>query len=255
MPLGSSALTSDRPRRGPYKPWYGVAAACLVIASVIVVWGISRVSGSGSGSTEGPPSVSGTATSTAASAPSTVSQPATTESFPASWQPVGPGEITGFRAEHDGRSFIDAAASGVATYGMSSSCDVPDYPCYVPPSLSQVARMDVGAVPSVPGSNTCYITGHSNWRSPNDPEVGVFSALQTTQVGDTYVITTTKGVFTYSVTRTISSLPFDQLRSNVDIKTVRPYTCVVISCHIDGRGYSGNFVAFATLTASKPNES
>ncbi len=182
----------------------------------------------------------------------TPSQTANTQSAPASIQPVAPGEITAFRAERDDQAFIDAASSGVATYGESTACDVPDYPCYVPPSLDKVARMDVGAVPSVPGSNTCYITGHSNWRHPQDQAVGVFSELQTTEVGDTFIVTTTEGVFVYTVTRTIPNLPFDQLRSNLDIKAVRPDTCVVISCHIDGRGYSGNFVAFATLTASRP---
>lgn len=160
--------------------------------------------------------------------------------------------MTAFRAERDGRAYIDAGSSGVATYGLSPDCDVPQFPCYVPPSLDKVARMDVGSVPSVPSTNTCYITGHSNWRHPQDQSLGVFSELQSAQSGDTFVVTTTKGVFTYTVTRTLTSLPFDQLRSNVDIKTVSPNTCVVISCHIAGQGYSGNFVAFATLNASRP---
>ncbi len=248
-----SALEPDRPRRPRSTPWYGIVAAGLIVVTAIVAWGVTTILdlGSRSNDVSSPASV---ASSRANAAPPALrpSQTPNTESGPVSIQPVAPGEITAFRAERDGQAFIDAASSGVATYGKSPACDVPDYPCYIPPSLDKVARMDVGAVPSVPGSNTCYITGHSNWRSPQDQKVGVFSELQTTQVGDTFVVTTTKGVFVYTVTRTTPNLPFDQLRSNLDIKAVRPDTCVVISCHIDGRGYSGNFVAFAALTASKP---
>ncbi len=190
-----------------------------------------------------------------AASTASLSQVPAPQPAPGSVQAVAPGEVTAFRAERDGRAFIDAASSGVATYGPSPACDVPEYPCYVPPVLDKVARMDVGTVPSVPSTNTCYITGHSNWRQPDDAHVGVFSKLQSTQVGDTFVVTTTEGVFSYTVTKTIPSLPFDQLRNDLDIKSVRPNTCVVISCHIDGRGYSGNFVAFATLTASKARAS
>lgn len=252
----SSAPEPDGPRPPRSTLRYGIAAAFVVVLviglTVIVARARPTLIDGGSGSGEVPPAASVAPGSAMAPPAPTADEANATPSTLESVQPVAPGEITSFQAERDGRAFIDALSSGVATYGRSPACDVPEYPCYIPPALDKVARMDVGAVPSVPSSNTCYITGHSNWRSPQDPHAGVFSELQQTRVGDTFVVTTTSGVFVYAVTQTIDSLPFDELRSNADIKSVRPNTCVVISCHIDGRGYSGNFVAFATLTASRP---
>ncbi len=192
--------------------------------------------------------------------PATTSPPTTTPvppsgtgSRPTSIQAVPRGELTGFRVERAGARLIDAGSSGLARYNTSERCEVPGQPCYDAPTLDQVARIDLGAAPTVPGTETTFVTGHSNRFHPDDPARGVFSRLQEVRTGDTLVLTTTAGVFTYAVTQVLS-VPFDRLTSTDEVVRVRPDTVVAISCVIapDRASYLGNYVVVGTLRESAP---
>ena len=168
-------------------------------------------------------------------------------------QPVASGELVAFRAEHDGTTIVDAQSSGLARYNTSESCEVPGQPCYDAPTFDKVARIDLGASPQVPGTDTTFVAGHSNRYHPDDPKRGVFSRLQDVRTGDTVVLTTTKGVFTYTVT-TVLSVPFDKLTTTDEVVRVRADTVVAISCVVapDRGSYLGNYVVVGTLRASAP---
>ena len=105
---------------------------------------------------------------------------------------------------------------------------MPGQPCYDAPTFDKVARIDLGAPPTVPGRETTFITGHSNRYHPDDPQRGVFTRLQNVRTGDTLVLTTTKGVFVYAVT-TVLTVPFDRLTSTDEVVRVRADTVVAIS--------------------------
>jgi Sortase domain len=167
--------------------------------------------------------------------------------------PVPSGELVAFRAEHDGTTIIDAQSSGLALYNTSESCEVPGQPCYDAPTFDKIARIDLGAPPQVPGTDTTFVTGHSNRYHPDDPKHGVFSRLQDVRTGDTLVLTTTKGVFTYAV-NTVLTVPFDKLTTTDEVVRVRPDTVVAISCVVapDRASYLGNYVVVGTLEASAP---
>jgi hypothetical protein len=169
-------------------------------------------------------------------------------------KPVGTGELTHFQALRGTTTIVDAASSGLARYGTSASCEVPAEPCYSAPYLDKVARIDLGAPPTVPGAQTTFVTGHANRFHPHDPSRGVFTRLQEVRKGDTLVLTTTRGRFVYVVTDALA-VPFDKLTSNPAVVTVRPDTVVAISCVIppDRRSYAGNYVVVGTLTASNPS--
>ena len=199
---------------------------------------------------------SGAADQTTSASPPSQLDPATAPALglPAAAKPVPRGELVAFRALRGSAVLIDAASSGLARYANSPSCEVPGQPCYDAPFLDKVARIDVGAPPEVPGTQTTFITGHSNRYRPDDPTHGVFSHLQDVRVGDQLVLTTTRGVFVYRVTKAFS-VPFDQLTSNPDVVTVRKDTVVAISCVIsrDQSSYVGNYVVVAALASSNPN--
>jgi LPXTG-site transpeptidase (sortase) family protein len=165
--------------------------------------------------------------------------------------PVPGAELVRLRVFRPGNVLIDAESSGLARYSTSTSCEVPAQPCYDAPFLDKVARIELGAPPEVPGTQTTFITGHSNRYRPDDPARGVFSHLQDVRTGDVLVLTTTTGIFTYSVTKTLS-VPFDQLTTNPDVVSIRKDTVVAISCVIapDLRSYLGNFVVVGTLRGS-----
>ncbi len=152
-----------------------------------------------------------------------------------------------------GAVLLDAASSGLARYNSSASCEVPGQPCYDAPTLDKVARIDLGAPPKVPGTDTTFVTGHSNRYQPDDPSKGVFSSLQNIRTGDTFVLGTTKGTFVYAVTSTLS-VAFDRLTTTDQVVKVRPDTVVAISCVVapDRGSYLGNYVVVGTLRASAP---
>jgi hypothetical protein len=208
--------------------------------------------GSASGSSEppGPPPTS----ASSASPTSPVASPTSlspTVAGPTAIQPVPVGELTGFRVEHDGKTLIDAASSGLARYNTSDRCEVPGQPCYDAPTFDKVARIDLGAPPTVPGRETTFVTGHSNRFAPEDPSRGVFSRLQEVRTGDTLTLTTTRGVFVYDVT-TVLTVPFDRLTSTDEVVRVRPDTVVAISCVVapGSSSYQGNYVVVGTLRRS-----
>jgi hypothetical protein len=178
---------------------------------------------------------------------------APTPGLPPAVKPVPRGELVAFRALRGNAVLIDAASSGLARYRDSPACEVPGQPCYDAPFLGKVARIDVGAAPEVPGTQTTFVTGHSNRYRPDDPAQGVFSHLQDVRFGDQLVLATTAGVFVYGVTKTLS-VPFDELTTNPDVVTVRKDTVVAISCLIspDQRAYVGNYVVVAALRGSSP---
>ena len=92
-------------------------------------------------------------------------------------------------------------------------------PCYDAPTFDKVAHIDLGASPKVPGTDTTFITGHSNRYRPSGPTKGVFSTLQNVRTGDTLVLRTTKGMFVYAVSTTLS-VPFDRLPDASDPNSV-----------------------------------
>jgi hypothetical protein len=208
--------------------------------------------GSASGSSE-PPGPSPTSASSASptSAVGSPTAPSPTAAAPTPIQPVPVGELTGFRVEHDGKTLIDAASSGLARYNTSDRCEVPGQPCYDAPTFDKVARIDLGAPPTVPGRETTFVTGHSNRFAPDDPSRGVFSRLQEVRTGDTLTLTTTRGVFVYDVT-TVLTVPFDRLTSTDEVVRVRPDTVVAISCVVapGSASYQGNYVVVGTLRRS-----
>jgi hypothetical protein len=223
-------------------------------AAVLVAL-LAGCSGSGAPAPAGGSSPTAASTSAPATSPGTTpTGAATATGAPAATiQAVPRGELTGFRVEQAGASLIDAGSSGLARYNTSDRCEVPGQPCYDAPTLDQVARIDLGAAPTVPGTETTFVTGHSNRFHPDDPTRGVFSRLQEVRTGDTLVLTTTAGVFTYTVT-TVLSVPFDRLTSTDEVVRVRPDTVVAISCVIapDHASYLGNYVVVGTLRESAP---
>jgi len=229
-----------------------------VLAFVLV--GAGCASSSGGPSVEAPTgsaaTTAGAPSSTPASASSTSSS-AAEDSPPVgqstALQPVPSGELVGFRADHNGATILDAQSSGLARYNTSGSCEVPGQPCYDAPTFDKVARIDVGAPPQVPGTDTTFVTGHSNRYHPDDPKRGVFSRLQDVRAGDTVVLTTTKGVFTYAVTDVLT-VSFDKLTTTDEVVKVRPNTVVAISCAVapDRASYLGNYVVVGTLEGSAP---
>jgi hypothetical protein len=166
---------------------------------------------------------------------------------------VAQGELTGFRVDRGHATLLTAGSSGLARYNTSESCEVPGRPCYDAPTFDKVARIDLGAPPTVPGRDTTFVTGHSNRYHPDDVTRGVFSHLQDVRVGDVVVLTTTRGVFVYAVT-TVLSVPFDQLTSTPEVVTVRPDTVVAISCVVapNHAEYLGNYVVVGQLGGSEP---
>ncbi len=196
--------------------------------------------------TAGPPT-------SASVAPAPAPAPAAGGDLPTTVQPVGQGELESFQVLRQGAVILDAASSGLARYNTSASCEVPGRPCYDAPTLDKVARIDLGASPKVPGTDTTFITGHSNRYRPDDPAKGVFSTLQNVRTGDTVVLRTAEGVFVYAVSSTLS-VPFDQLTTTDAVVRVRPDTVVAISCVIapDRSSYLGNYVVIGTLRASAP---
>ena len=163
------------------------------------------------------------------------------------------GELVSFQVRRQGAVILDAASSGLARYNTSASCEVPGQPCYDAPTFDKVARIDLGAPPKVPGTDTTFVTGHSNRYAPGDPAKGVFSTLQNARTGDTLVLRTTKGTFVYAVSSTLS-VPFDRLTTTDEVVRVRADTVVAISCVIapDRASYLGNYVVIGTLRASAP---
>ncbi len=190
-------------------------------------------------------------TSTASSAPS--SSAAATASTSSAIQPVPPGELTRFQVERGGTTLIDAGSSGLARYNTSDRCEVPGQPCYDAPTFDKVARIDLGAPPTVPGRETTFVTGHSNRYHPDDPQRGIFTRLQDVRTGDTLILTTTKGTFRYDVT-TVLTVPFDQLTRTDEVVRVRADTVVAISCVVapNHAEYLGNYVVVGTLRESAP---
>ena len=156
-------------------------------------------------------------------------------------------------ALHGTDVILDAKSSGLARYNTSDRCEVPGQPCYDAPFLDKVARIDLGAPPTVPGTQTTFVTGHSNRFHPNDPSRGVFTRLLEVRTGDTLVLTTTEGRFVYAVTDVLE-VPFDRLTTTPEVITVRPDTVVAISCVIppDRSAYLGNYVVVGSLRSSQP---
>ncbi len=186
--------------------------------------------------------------------PSTTSSASVDEpGLPATIQPVPQGELVSFQVRRQGAVLIDAGSSGLARYNSSASCEVPGQPCYDAPTFDKVARIDLGAPPQVPGTETTFITGHSNRYRPDDASKGVFSGLQNARTGDTLVIRTTRGTFVYDVT-TALTVPFDRLTTTPQVVDVRKDTVVAISCVIapDRGSYLGNFVVVGSLRAAAP---
>lgn len=212
-----------------------------------------------SNATGSPPPSTSTATTAAAAAPAPSSAVANRPtagdagSLPTTVQPVAPGEVVAFQVRRQGVVILDAASSGLARYGPSTSCEVPGRPCYAAPTFDKVARIDLGAAPQVPGTQTTFITGHANRYRPDDASKGVFSALANVQPGDTAVVRTTSGTFVYAVTMALS-VPFDELTTTPEVVTVRKDTVVAIGCVIapDHESYLGNYVVVGTLRASAP---
>jgi hypothetical protein len=163
------------------------------------------------------------------------------------------GELTGFRVDRGSTTLLEAGSSGLARYNTSDRCEVPGRPCYDAPTFDKVARIDLGAPPTVPGKDTTFVTGHSNRYHPDDPRRGVFSRLQNARVGDTVVLTTSTGVFVYAVT-SVLTVPFDRLTSTDEVVRVRPDTVVAISCVVapDSASYLGNYVVIGNLRGSAP---
>ncbi len=188
----------------------------------------------------------------AAAAPAAPAAPAAS-GLPSTIRPVAQGELVSFQVRRQGAVILDAASSGLARYNTSASCELPGQPCYDAPTFDKVARIDLGAPPNVPGTDTTFITGHSNRYAPGDPAKGVFSTLQNVRTGDTLVLRTTKGTFVYAVSSTLS-VPFDRLTTTDEVVRVRADTVVAISCVIspDRASYLGNYVVIGTLRASAP---
>ncbi|HEU4331557.1 MAG TPA: sortase [Lapillicoccus sp.] len=174
-------------------------------------------------------------------------------SLPRTIAPVPQGELTGFRVDRGGTTLLRAGSSGLARYNASENCEVPGLPCYDAPTFDKVARIDLGAPPTVPGRDTTFVTGHSNRYHPDDVTKGVFSHLQDVRTGDVVTLTTTRGVFVYAVT-TVLSVPFDKLTSTPEVVTVRPDTVVAISCIVapNHSEYLGNYVVVGALRGSAP---
>ena len=174
-------------------------------------------------------------------------------SLPRTIAPVAQGELTRFRVDRGGTTLLNSGSSGLARYNTSDACEVPGLPCYDAPTFDKVARIDLGAPPTVPGRDTTFVTGHSNRYHPDDVKLGVFSHLQDVHTGDVVVLTTTRGVFVYAVT-TVLSVPFDKLTSTPEVVTVRPDTVVAISCIVapNHSEYLGNYVVVGALRGSAP---
>jgi len=166
---------------------------------------------------------------------------------------VARGEIVDFRVQRGDAVILDARSSGLASYNTSASCEVPGQPCYDAPTFDKVARIDLGGPPQVPGTQTTFVTGHSNRYRPDDPFKGIFSSLQNAHTGDTLVVQTTRGTFVYGVT-TALNVPFDRLTTTDEVVRIRSNTIVAISCTIapDHGSYLGNYVVVGTLRGSAP---
>ncbi|MDQ2782528.1 MAG: sortase [Actinomycetota bacterium] len=241
-------------------------ATTVAVGLLFAVGGCSQSTGPASTAAGTSVDQDGTA-GVASTSPSSTAQPAPTSqpavpsqsSAPATSSPPNPvaavpaGEIVEFRVQHGDTALIEATASGLAKYRTSANCEVPGQPCYAAPSLSAVARIDVGAEPQTPGSQTTFVTGHSNRYAPDDSGRGIFSKLQDTQIGDAVVVTTTKGRFVYAVAQVLE-VPFDKLTSTDAVTHVRANTLVAISCTIapDHGSYLGNFVVIASLQSATP---
>ncbi len=72
--------------------------------------------------------------------------------------------------------------------------------------------------------------------------------------GDTLVLTTTRGRFSYAVIDVLT-VPFDELTRTPAVVDVRRNTVMVITCAVapDGSAYTGNHVVVGTLRDSQPN--
>jgi LPXTG-site transpeptidase (sortase) family protein len=233
--------------------WVGTAVigGCAAVLTLVVGCSSAEPTTAGAAPTSAAPATTSAYSSATSSTPAPEDKETATS--PSALQPVESGELIAFRAEHEGVPIVDAQSSGLARYNTSDRCEVPGQPCYDAPTYDRVARIDLGAPPQVPGTDTTFVTGHSNRYHPEDPKRGVFSRLQEVRTGDTVVLTTTKGVFTYAVT-TVLTVPFDKLTSTDEVVRVRADTVVAISCVVapNGGPYLGNYVVIGTLRRSAP---
>ena len=244
-------LTACAAASDPADPSGSTGAGSSVAAASATSAPTDGVSGS---STSPPPSTESPPASSSTPAPPSSAAAAPAGPLPTTISPVPVSEVTGFRVVRGGTTLIDTASSGLARYRSSASCEVPGLPCYDAPTLDRVARIDLGAPPTVPGRETTFVTGHSNRYHPEDSGRGVFSRLQEVRTGDTLVLTTHTGVFVYAVT-SVLTVPFDRLTSTDAVVRVRADTVVAISCVIarDRSSYLGNYVVVGTLRGSAPH--
>lgn len=121
--------------------------------------------------------------------------------------------------------------------------------CYIPKD-DFLDWVDKGSLPAFPAKGTTYGIGHSNHYRPVP-----LNAMLSVNKGDTLIVTTDYGVFTYTVTG-IEPVPFSELSSRTkpgDIWDKFVPRLIIIVCEIgqDGKSYTANHVVTAVLKSAK----
>lgn len=107
---------------------------------------------------------------------------------------------------------IDVAASGPGVPRVSEKCRGGSDVCLDPPYPDRVIWYDAYARPETPSTDSVIVLGHAN---RDNPDYEAFNALGAVADGDTAVITTETGVFTYRAQAAVAipyaDIPFSEL--------------------------------------------
>ena len=139
---------------------------------------------------------------------------------------------------------IDVGASGETWPRASRRCHASTV-CIDPPSLTEVAWYGEYALPSVPSNDSVLVFGHTN---SINAEKQAFNNLLAARTGDTVVVTTETGVFTY-VVGDVALVDYAAVPTSTLVYGHRPDTVVLVTCNYLEKAAT---VVVATLEDARP---
>ncbi|WP_294566353.1 class F sortase [uncultured Arthrobacter sp.] len=205
-------------RRGILVALLGLAAALVLVLSVILP---QLQQGSSAAGDDRP-------TSTPSPAPSVTSAPASPSAAPAAPPKAPPVKApAGPAAAAPTHIKVEAAGIDVAVLPLQPTAADVASQSIVPPFTDDGYWLSSYGAPGAGSANTTYITGHS-WEGREAP----FDRFSThTEVGDTVTVTTQTGTLRYTVDA-ITTHDKDTLKTS-DIWNIIPNRLVIISCYTE----------------------
>ena len=119
---------------------------------------------------------------------------------------------------------LDAQVSGATSPRKTANCKGSDY-CIDPPVPDQAAWY--GEPPSLPSVNPVLLFGHTSWKYD---EYATFNNLPALVAGDTIVVTTKTGVYTY-LAEAPTLVPYNDAPQSDTIFGFTPEKLVLVTCN------------------------